>query len=239
MGLQPLTMKALLLLFLLTNCLNLPQEITAKAAPKSAPKAEPKAALEAFQLAIPLIGGFPQDEMDMFGEADNPGLMLNGGGGRGVGGGLLTTYRLLPGMNRQLPSTGVRGGGGGGGRGSHSQWNWGNDASTIAGGMNRLLSVGGGGGGGGGDGGGGNGGDGDVDGGGGGDGPYRMYNWVGSDISNLAGGTNRQLTGLNRQWTSYHPGAHQLGGGGGGGGGGTPFSNSDANQLNNQLTNVG
>ena len=125
-------MKALLLLFLLTNCLNLPQEITAKAAPKAAPKAEPKAALQAFQLSIPLIGGFPQDEMNMFGEAENPGLMLKGGGlNGGVGGRLLKTYHLLPGMNRQLstsyhpgahqlPSTGG-GGGGGGGRGTHSQ----------------------------------------------------------------------------------------------------------------------
>ena len=140
-------MMALLLLFLLTNCLNLVPKITAKAAPKAAPKA----ALKAFRLAVPIIGGFPQDEMNMFEEAENPGLMLKGGGvNGGVGGRLLKTYHLLPGMNRQLstsyhpgahqlPSTGG-GGGGGGGRGTHSQWNFGNDASSIAGGTNRQLA---------------------------------------------------------------------------------------------------
>ena len=78
-----------------------------------------------------MIGGFPEDKINMFEEAEPQSLVENQGlmQGGGRGGGLLIPYHQLSMMNRQLS-----------GRGSHSQWNWGNPASSIAGGTNRQLS---------------------------------------------------------------------------------------------------
>ena len=83
-------MMALLLLVLMITCLNLQPKAAAKAAPKALPKA-------ALHLGFPLMGGFPQDVMNIF---------------DGMNRQLSTNYH--PGAH-QLPSGGGGGGGGGGG----------------------------------------------------------------------------------------------------------------------------
>ena len=101
-------MRALIILFLLTNCLNLQPKTAAKAAPT----ALQKSSTNMFHLAVPIIGGFLQDETNMFEEAEqqnlgeNPGMIQGGEGGNGGGGGgLITSYHQFPGMNRQLSTT--------------------------------------------------------------------------------------------------------------------------------------
>ena len=115
-GLQPLTMRTLLLLFLLTNCLNLQPKASAKPAAKAVAKAAPKAAPKVMHLVFPIMGGFPKDGPNMFGEADNlgpwptafhyqgPGTGGEGGGGNpDTGGGGAPPDTFHPGPH-QLPS---------------------------------------------------------------------------------------------------------------------------------------
>ena len=214
-GLQPVIMRAFLLIVLLTNCLNLQPKAAAKAAAEAAP--------QILQIGLPLTDAFSKGEMNMFMEAEpnslaeNQGMIQRGWSVNGVeGGGPITTNRRLVGLNRGQWKNG---------RKNPEGFPW------LCGTLNNGVGCKAG---------------------------YTCQLCTGNNKEGCArceldenGGSPQQPPlaeaqengVMNRQWITYHPGAHQLGGGGrpsaGGGGGGAPFSNSDANRLSNQLTNAG
>ena len=210
-------MRAVLLLVLLTNCLNLQPKAAAIAAAKAAAEAAP----QILQIGLPLIDAFSKGEMNMLMEAEpqslaeNRGMIQRGWSVNGVeGGGPITTNRRLVGLNRGQWKNG---------RKNPEGFPWlcgtlNNGVGCKAGYTCQLCTS-----------------------------TNSMEGCAECVLDENGGSPPQPPLAepqenrlMNRQWNRYHPRAHQLGGGGRpSGGGGALFSNSDANRLSNQLTNAG